>query len=584
VTITILQGDALETLRTLSDCSVQCCITSPPYFQLRNYNVDGQIGMEETPELFVQKLVDVFREVRRVLRNDGTLFLNIGDSYAGSGRGPTGKNGIGDQGKRQGFTNPGVFVPDGMKPKDMIGIPWMVAFALRADGWYLRSDIIWSKPNPMPESVTDRCTKSHEYIFLLAKKPHYYYDGYAIREPISYIENLQNLQAQSSHRELLQEQSTEGRQNGKVCGLYCPISEGLRQEIQSDREGKKERKTVLSLRERTESEKGLSDNIPGCPLVGFGMDRSHAGTLEEIQQGETIQRDSREVLADSERKITESKEGLKISENPVGTDGKETHGEETKIRNCQFRKYIDIEGMGGDSETIRLPMCVLPETSKIGNGSCDTTIEGWNTHKGEYSSCVPGMQRQKGKQDPRNAGDDGTGNDTPWNNNPKGHLGTNPAGRNRRTVWEIATQPTPDAHFATFPEALVEPCIKAGTSERGCCAVCGAPMERVIEFNGMTSTEIMKGKDKSGFQSEQGKLQNIRGLDKPREPKTTGWQPTCACNADTVPCVVLDPFGGSGTTAKVARDLKRDCTLIELNPAYIKIAKNKLRLNEQLVF
>ena len=587
--IAILQGDVLEQLHTLPDKSVQCCVTSPPYYGLRNYGVEGQIGLEDTPEAFVEKIVEVFHEVKRVLRDDGTLWLNLGDSYAGSGRGPTGENGIGNQSQRQGFNGaPPSKLGGGLKPKNMIGIPWMVAVALRADGWYLRSDIIWSKPNPMPESVTDRCTKSHEYIFLLAKKPHYYYDGYAIREPISDIENLQNLQAQSSHRELLQEQSTEGRQNGKVCGLYCPISEGLRQEIQSDREGKKERKTVLSLRERTESEKGLSDNIPGCPLVGFGMDRSHAGTLEEIQQGETIQRDSREVLADSERKITESKEGLKISENPVGTDGKETHGEETKIRNCQFRKYIDIEGMGGDSETIRLPMCVLPETSKIGNGSCDTTIEGWNTHKGEYSSCVPGMQRQKGKQDPRNAGDDGTGNDTPWNNNPKGHLGTNPAGRNRRTVWEIATQPTPDAHFATFPEALVEPCIKAGTSERGCCAVCGAPLVRVVEKKHIVAHT---GETKCNYEagSAANRLALLRqsaresGEEFQSSIQTTGWSPTCKCNADTAPCVVLDPFGGSGTTAKVARDLKRDCILIELNPKYIGIAREKLRLNEQLV-
>ena len=516
--ITILQGDVLEQLHTLPDKSVQCCVTSPPYYGLRNYGVEGQIGLEDTPEAFVEKIVEVFHEVKRVLRDDGTLWLNLGDSYAGSGRGPTGENGIGNQSQRQGFNGaPPSKMGGGLKPKDMIGIPWMVAFALRADGWYLRSDIIWSKPNPMPESVADRCTKSHEYIFLLAKKPHYYYDGDAIREPISDIENLQNLQAQSSHRELLQEQSTEGRQNGKLCGLYCAISEGLRQEIQSDREGKKERKTVLSLRERTESEKGLSDNIPGCPLVRSGMDRSHAGTLEEIQQGETIQRDSKEVLADSEREITESKEGLKISENAVGTDGKETHGEETKIRDCQFRKYIDIEGMGRYSETIRLPMCVLPETSKTGNGSCDTTIEWWNTHDGEYSSCVPDMQRQKGKQNTRKGL-----NDFRYNSSPQGKEFRREAGipdpnytsRNRRTVWEIATQPTPDAHFATFPEALVEPCIKAGSK---------------------------------------------------------------------IGDVILDPFGGSGTTAKVSRRLKRSCILIELNPAYIKIARGKLRLNEQLV-
>jgi hypothetical protein len=154
-------------------------------------------------------------------------------------------------------------------------------------------------------------------------------------------------------------------------------------------------------------------------------------------------------------------------------------------------------------------------------------------------------------------------------------MGANPAGRNRRTVWEIATQPTPGAHFATFPEALVEPCIKAGTSERGCCSKCGAPMERVSE-KGETLNRTSENGQGNGELNKSGRFGDS-------QTKTTGWQPTCKCNADTVPCVVLDPFGGSGTTAKVSRRLKRSCILIELNPAYIKIARGKLRLNEQLV-
>jgi hypothetical protein len=151
--------------------------------------------------------------------------------------------------------------------------------------------------------------------------------------------------------------------------------------------------------------------------------------------------------------------------------------------------------------------------------------------------------------------------------------------RNARTVWTIPTQPTPEAHFATFPEALVEPCIKAGTSERGCCAKCGAPMERVVEKEFYGNWEHHRTDDWDTNVHNKG-----HATDKAyKPPKTTGWQPTCKCNADTVPCVVLDPFGGSGTTAKVARDLKRDAIMIELNPAYVKIMRNKLRLNEQLV-
>lgn len=188
----IIQGDALETLKTLPDESVNTCVTSPPYYALRDYGIDGQIGLEQTPDEYIQKLVDVFSEVRRVLRNDGTLWVNIGDSYWGSGsRGYdfTGKfaEASAVQAGSKGTINlsnlPSLTGNTGTyKNKDLIGIPWMLAFALRADGWYLRQDIIWHKPNPMPESVKDRCTKAHEYIFLLSKRPKYYFDHEAMKE------------------------------------------------------------------------------------------------------------------------------------------------------------------------------------------------------------------------------------------------------------------------------------------------------------------------------------------------------------------------------------------------------------------
>jgi len=168
----------------LADQSVQCVVTSPPYYGLRDYGVSGQIGLEVTPDAYIANLVEVFRECKRILRDDGTLWVNIGDSYSGSG------NGSGDyrdegasiskNDAKYGTHKPGM--PNGLKPKDLIGIPWMLAFALRADGWYLRQDIIWAKPNPMPESVKDRCTKSHEYIFLLSKSAKYYFDNESIKE------------------------------------------------------------------------------------------------------------------------------------------------------------------------------------------------------------------------------------------------------------------------------------------------------------------------------------------------------------------------------------------------------------------
>jgi DNA modification methylase len=217
MTTRIITGDSRHALRELAEASVQCCVTSPPYFGLRDYGHAEQIGLEETPEAFVAQLVEVFREVRRVLRDDGTLWLNIGDSYAGSGRGGY----AGGKGTLQGTTDgqdnsrvargsqlaagfhakqvasgaiarAWVPPPAGLKNKDLIGIPWMLAFALRADGWYLRQEIIWAKAQSgddrggsvMPESVSDRCTKAHEQVFLLTKSPTYYFDADAIAEPI----------------------------------------------------------------------------------------------------------------------------------------------------------------------------------------------------------------------------------------------------------------------------------------------------------------------------------------------------------------------------------------------------------------
>jgi len=368
---TILNGDVIDCLRSLPDACVQCVVTSPPYWGLRDYGVEGQIGLEPTPGEYVEKMIEVFREVRRVLRNDGTLWLNLGDSYNGSG-GAGGDYAPG--GLKAGQPKyPGRRI-SALKPKDLVGIPWRVAFALQADGWYLRSDIIWSKLDPMPESVTDRPTKSHEYVFLLSKRPRYFYDADAIRE---------------AHKE-------PNRGNGE--------------------------------RDR------VNYNIGG--IIGRG-------------------------------RVGEYEEGVRLY---------------------------------------------------------------------------------------------------------------NPAGRNRRTVWEIATQPMPDAHFATFPEALVEPCIKAGTSARGACPKCGAPWRRVVERLPVTG----RNENKTPAAAHAAVKCSRAGES---HVKTVGWEPSCGCetqDGEPVPCVVLDPFGGSGTVAKVARDLGRSSISCELNPEYVEIAKKRLRIGEQL--
>lgn len=184
----IICGDNCEVMRTMPSESIDCCVTSPPYWGLRDYGHDGQIGLESTPEVYVARMVEVFREVKRLLKDDGTLWLNLGDSYArqaGSDKTKEADSGIktGRTGRAKMLFKDGANKPpSGLKAKDLVGAPWRVAFALQADGWYLRQDIIWHKPNPMPESVTDRCTKAHEYVFLLSKSERYYYDAEAISE------------------------------------------------------------------------------------------------------------------------------------------------------------------------------------------------------------------------------------------------------------------------------------------------------------------------------------------------------------------------------------------------------------------
>jgi DNA modification methylase len=371
----IIQGDCIEGMKQIPDASVHCVVTSPPYYGLRDYGVDGQIGLEESPEAYVARLVDVFREVRRILRDDGTVWLNLGDTYVSN---------AGDRNKVGGFqANPNKDRLSaesamsfnkhgkGYKFKDLMGIPWRVAFALQADGWYLRQDIIWHKPNPMPESVTDRCTKSHEYIFLLTKSERYYYDKDAIME------------------------------------------------------------------------------------VGVMTSQSSAGSNQR--------------------------------------DTSITHG------------------VGGGNSGINEAKKKLAQELKL-----------------------------------------------------LGH-----STRNKRSVWTVATQPYSEAHFATFPTKLIEPCILAGTSEKGCCATCGAPWKRVTEKTGEFQRRWSTNNAEGSPYESQGSMQNTY--------ETVGWQPTCKCEInDPVPCTVFDPFTGSGTTGLVALTNNRIFVGTELNPEYVKIAEKRL--------
>lgn len=384
----LLQGDVLDKLSEIETGTVQTCVTSPPYWGLRDYGVPGQLGLEPTPEEYVEKMVQVFREVRRVLRDDGTLWLNLGDSYAGNCS-QASNNG------RAGFGNPRERVVnrkgEGLKPKDLVGIPWMVAFALRADGWYLRQDIIWHKPNPMPESVKDRPTKAHEYIFLLSKNQKYFYDAEAVKEPLA----------------------------------------------------------------------------------------------------ESTLKDKR------------------------NSTGRHTQGKE-------YSKYYDDAS---------------PEKTKPD---------------------MPSWYRAKSFVNPA-------------------------TGRNRRSVWTISTQPYPEAHFATFPPKLIEPCILAGTSPRA-CEICGAPWERVIE---KTNNPDLSHK---GSRFDSGKTAGRDGGDRTQKGirylnQAAGWQPTCTCkNEGTGRCIVLDPFAGSGTTLWVAEHYGRDSIGIELSPEYCELINKRMSNRQMTLF
>lgn len=362
----IIQGDCLDVLRTLPDQSVNCCVTSPPYYGLRDYGVAGQIGLEASPLEFVEKMVNVFREVRRVLRDDGTLWLNLGDSYAGSWGAQGRPQGDGEmQGRsvasaRQIGAHPRFGTGTGtrgaemgMKPKDLMGMPWRVAFALQADGWYLRQDIIWAKPNPMPESVRDRCTKSHEYLFLLSKCERYYYDFDVMQEPSS--------------------DGTHARLPGNV-----------------------------------RPAKGAQ-----AYLDGADEHRTKAGLYDFVER---------------QRAKYKTPDGWDTSKGEGG------HGSFHKDgREAGHIGYVRKLGAKGNAADVA--------ENRSGAGARMGRGAGW-------------------RDDPANT----------------------PATRNKRSVWTVATQPFKEAHFATFPPALIEPCILAG------CPVGGTVLD---PFGGAGTTGLV---------------------------------------------------------------------------------------------
>jgi len=607
----IYTGDCLEILPTLEAESVHCCVTSPPYWGLRDYGLPpsiwdgdpacehewgdmmpahhpGQVqdnkavhpenaigqnkgsgsfcqlcgawrgcfGLEPTPELYVQHSVQVFREIRRVLRDDGTLWLNLGDSYA-SGKG-TCYNPGGGESSLGNTTNPGknkkqagaypldrgnksTLEASGLKPKDLVGIPWRVAFALQADGWYLRSDIIWAKPNPMPESVKDRCCKSHEYVFLLTKSAKYYFDGEAIKEDATGYDR----------------------------------SQGMGQEIQSDGQSESDFAKILLLREGASNKEGIS----GVPFA----DGRTEGTLPESQQvtrtGREIQDSDETIPAESERERTEGGGGQQIPKHGQRTFFQAQDRNKAETSNQDNGLHFDERSMEGNQGCSQSLLCVLPqENGTAGNGSCNPVVEGRISHEGQYSSGLSEVQRIKGSKNiTGNMSERGVTRTTEGLNLKTAEEKCHGGKRTRRSVWTITTRPFKEAHFATFPPEIPEICIKAGTSERGCCPECGSPWERVVERK--TSTQGQK----EGYTRDcTGRNDGDRaGSWTDAESITTGWRPTCVCHRNDlplppIPCTVLDPFSGAATTGNVAERLGREYIGIELNPAYSDMGEKRI--------
>ena len=384
----IVKGDAPEVLRTFPAESVQYVVTSPPYWGLRDYGEPGQGGLEATPEAHVEWIVGVMREVRRVLRSDGVLWLNYGDCYFAGGWECQRQNKIGAGSMPSEKRKSGKRAP-GLKPKDLVGMPWRVAFALQADGWWLRSDVIWAKPNPMPESVTDRPTSAHEHVYLLAKSARYFYDAEAVRVPMA--------------------ESSLARIN----------------------------------------QRNFENQTGGAKDYGEGSNRSARKALENLAK----------------------------------RDKQRGHRRRHAGFNDRWDAMEKAEQMTG--------------------------------------------------------------------------------GANLRNVWNIATQPYPGAHFATFPQKLVEPCIKAGPFLAGACPTCGAPWRREVEIkdsNGRLGSDWNDQKDRLG----RGQHGCPPGSGSP-ERYTTGWSPGCECDAgDPTPCIVMDPFAGSGTVGIVCARLGREFVGIDL--------------------
>jgi DNA modification methylase len=433
------------------------------------------LGLEPTPELYVAHLVEVFRAVRRVLRADGTCWVNLGDSYAATSAGhgiprvrPELTGGGCSTWAARDVTVHGHTAVAGLKPKDLIGIPWRVAFALQADGWWLRSEIIWHKPNPMPESVTDRPTKAHESLFLLAKAERYFYDAEAIKESASMDSGFtkQRLNGIANWSKATQSDT------GRASFVHVTGNEGEGRLWQDT--GTRNKRSVWT--------------IPSAPFAEAHFATFPPALVEPCVQAGTSERGACPACG------------------------------------APWRREVEREG--GDTEAMDRPK----RTAGMHDATSTLSLSG------QHSWAARGTK-----------------------------------------INTLGWVPTCACGPGLAP-GVVEPCVQAGTSERGCCAQCGAPWRRVVERSFLSQPDVSLAKGIRGAGDQKPMYGNWQGVPRGSTQATTlGWVPTCACAPTPVPCVVLDPFAGAGTVGLVAERLGRDAILIELKPEYAAMAERRIR-------
>ena len=543
----IVAGECLSILSAMPPQSVHCCITSPPYWGLRAYQGDpGMIGLEPTLEEHIERLVAVFRQVRRVLRDDGTLWLNYGDAYATAGSRTQGRDGATfcgkTTGKGEGKKRSPVPCHSSLKPKDLMMIPARVALALQSDGWWLRSEIIWHKPNPMPESVTDRPTSAHEKLFLLSKRPRYFYDAEAVRVASNGWNG--DFGPRSGERR-------DGNGKGSSRDQAQPMA-NLRNVWQIPVHAFSDWTETYRL-DRVSADELSDDKMhivsQDCPQHGGQADRVPKAFCGEHVAGETnriLRKHGRPfraragVLAPIDPpldgwSLEQNSDCFHLSCSPAAiVHSNESH---KKVRDPLTSPSCSVSSQSSD-HTEHNPM------SRENGEPCD--------HKSESSILPDDSGAHLLAQTEHHSASKFSSDKPPC----------------ICEIYEIKTKKT--SHFATFPPALVEPCIKAGTSQKGVCGACGAPWVRQVEKKFQRSGND-RGKINEPSSLKDGWEEVPRGIN---ETKTLGWHPSCACSPnDTKSAVVLDPFGGAGTVALVAQRLGRKSICIEISPEYARMAQ-----------